>query len=338
MNSNLNSSKLIEIVKMIKKSKFIITYLVIFAVAGSLNAADKTSSDNVYMFSSFRDNGQDGLYLAYSFDGYKWTDLGGSYLKPQVGIHRLMRDPSVVRGPDGTFHMVWTTGWRDDKGFGYAQSRDLIHWSKQKFIETMAHEPKTFNVWAPELFYDAGNKQFIICWASTIPGRYPADLEDPNNNHRIYSTTTQDFDTFTKTRLFFEPGFSVIDAVIVKFNNRYVLVHKDNTRPMLNLRVAFGDSPPGPFTDVSEPFTEKYTEGPNVLRLGDEWIVYFDMYRKKQYGAVKTRDFKTWTDIINLVSFPAGHKHGTVFEAPLSVLDGLKKHKQLIEQKVSNKQ
>jgi hypothetical protein len=323
---------------MLKNCKFIIAYLMIFTIAGSLNAADKKSSDNVYMFSSFRDNGQDGLYLAYSFDGYKWTDPGGSYLKPQVGIHKLMRDPSVVRGPDGTFHMVWTTGWRDDKGFGYARSRDLIHWSKQKFIEAMAHEPKTFNVWAPELFYDAENKQFIICWASTIPGRYPAGLEDPNNNHRIYSTATRDFETFTKTKLFFEPGFSVIDAAIVKFDNLYVLVHKDNTRPMLNLRVAFGDSPLGPFTDVSEPFTEKYTEGPNVLRLGNEWIVYFDMYRKKQYGAVKTRDFKTWTDITNSVSFPAGHKHGTVFEAPLSVLDGLKKHKQRTEETtVSNR-
>jgi hypothetical protein len=316
---------------MIKNCRYIIACLVIFAAAGSLKAGDTASSETVYMFSSFRDNGQDGLHLACSFDGYKWTDLGGSYLKPQVGIHKLMRDPSIVRGPDGTFHMVWTTGWRDDKGFGYAQSDDLIHWSKQKFIETMAHEPKTFNVWAPELFYDAENKQFIICWASTIPGRYPAGLEDPNNNHRIYCTTTRDFETFTETKLFFEPGFSVIDADIVKWNNHYVLVHKDNTRPMLNLRVAFGDSALGPFADVSEPFTEKYTEGPNVLRLGDEWIVYFDMYRKKQYGAVKTRDFKTWTDITSLVSFPAGHKHGTVFDAPLSVLDGLKKHKQRIE-------
>jgi hypothetical protein len=337
MSSSLSSSKLVEVVAMLRNCRYVIVCLMILA-AGSLRAGDATSSKTVYMFSSFRDNGQDGLYLAYSFDGYKWMDLGGSYLKPQVGIHKLMRDPSVVRGPDGTFHMVWTTGWRDDKGFGYARSRDLIHWSKQKFIEAMAHEPKTFNVWAPELYYDAENKQFIICWASTIPGRYPAGLEDPNNNHRIYSTTTRDFETFTETRLFFEPGFSVIDAVIVKFNNLYVLVHKDNTRPMLNLRVAFGDSPLGPFTDVSEPFTEKYTEGPNVLRLGDEWIVYFDMYRKKQCGAVKTRDFKTWTDITNLVSFPPGHKHGTVFEAPLSVLDGLKKHKQRTEEtRVSNR-
>lgn len=61
-------------------------------------------------------------------------------------------------------------------------------------------------------------------------------------------------------------------------------------------------------------------------------IIDSNMYRRKLYGAVKTRDFKTWTDITNLVSFPAGHKYGTVFEAPISVLEGLKKHKQHTEQ------
>ena len=139
------------------------------------------------MFSTFRYDGKDGLYLAYSFDGYKWNDLGGGFLMPEVGKLKLMRDPSIVQGPDGTFHMVWTTGWKDDRGFGYACSKDLIHWSQQKFIEVMAHEPDTHNVWAPELFYDGENKDFIICWASTIPGRYPDYLENHKNNHRLYA-------------------------------------------------------------------------------------------------------------------------------------------------------
>ena len=29
----------------------------------------------VYMFSYFKNNGKDGLHLAYSNDGYKWTAL-----------------------------------------------------------------------------------------------------------------------------------------------------------------------------------------------------------------------------------------------------------------------
>jgi hypothetical protein len=56
---------------MLRNCRYVIVCLMILA-AGSLRAGDATSSKTVYMFSSFRDNGQDGLYLAYSFDGYKW--------------------------------------------------------------------------------------------------------------------------------------------------------------------------------------------------------------------------------------------------------------------------
>lgn len=282
-----------------------------------------------YMFSTFRYDGKDGLYLDYSFDGFKWTDLGGGFLMPQVGKRKLMRDPSIVQGPDGMFHMVWTTGWKDDKGFGYACSGDLINWSQQKFIEAMAYEPDTRNVWAPELFYDEENERYIICWASTIPGRYPDYMEAHGGNHRMYYTTTKDFETFTETKLFFEPGFSVIDGTIARFNDRYVLVHKESTRPQRSLRVAFSDNVLGPYTNVSETFTENFTEGPTVLKLGDEWIIYFDRYRKDRYGASKTRDFKTFTDITDKVSFPANQRHGTVFKASYEILEGLKQHKQI---------
>jgi hypothetical protein len=123
--------------------------------------------------------------------------------------------------------------------------------------------------------------------------------------------------------LFFDPNFSVIDCVIVRDGERYVLVLKDNTRPEMKLRVAFGVSPLGPWRDVSGPFTGEFTEGPTVLKLGDEWIVYFDAYRKESYGAVKTRDFKTFEDITADVSFPKGHKHGTVIQVPRRFVDNL---------------
>jgi alpha-L-fucosidase len=168
------------------------------------------------------------------------------------------------------------------------------------------------NVWAPELYYDDTQQQFIICWASTIPGRFPDHLEAPTNNHRMYFTTTRDFKTFAPAKLFLDPGFSVIDCAILKDAGRYVLLLKDNTRPQRNLRVAFGQSPLGPWGDVSEPFTEKFTEGPTAIKAGGEWIIYYDAYQAKRYGAVRTRDFKTFTNITDEVVFPAGHKHGTV--------------------------
>ena len=71
-----------------------------------------------------------------------------------------MRDPQIVAGPDGLFHMVWTTSWTDPV-IGYATSRDLINWSAQRGITPMTLEPTAQNVWAPELFYDAEKRQYL---------------------------------------------------------------------------------------------------------------------------------------------------------------------------------
>ncbi len=79
------------------------------SLTAAFNGAD---SKSVWLFTSFRVNGEDGLHLAYSRDGYKWTALKNdqSFLAPAIG-NKLMRDPCIVQAPDGMFHMVWTTGW-----------------------------------------------------------------------------------------------------------------------------------------------------------------------------------------------------------------------------------
>ena len=270
-------------------------------------------SSKAYLFTSFHEPADRGLRMLYSYDGYHWNDLDTVLLKPEVGNQKVMRDPSMVQGPDGTFHLVWTSSWRADKGFGYASSNDLIHWSKERFIPVMDHEPTTVNVWAPELFYDDEQKQYIIIWASCIPGRFEKGIEEDSNNHRMYYTTTKDFQTFSDTKLFLDPGFSVIDAVIVKrAKNDYVLVLKDNTRPERDIKVAFSNSPTGPWQNVSKAFTDTFTEGPSVVKLKNEWLIYYDSYRKKIYEASSTKDFIHFENVTNKVKVPEGHKHGTI--------------------------
>lgn len=187
-------------------------------VETSGNSTPVTSE--VYLFSFFRDNGQDGLFLAWSRDGLAWEELkppGKSFLTPELGPHKLMRDPSLRRGPDGTFHLVWTTGW-GDRIFGYASSRDLLEWSEQRVIPAMEHEPTALNTWAPELFYEATSGVWWVLWSSTIPGRFveTEGMGDERYNHRIYATTTRDFQTFSPTRLFYDGGFNVIDATLIE--------------------------------------------------------------------------------------------------------------------------
>jgi hypothetical protein len=266
-----------------------------------------------WLFSTFREPATDGLRFAYSYDGYQWNDLDTVFLKPMVDSN-VMRDPSIAKGPDGTFHLVFTSAWKGTKTFGYASSKDLVHWSEQKTIPVMQHEPTTVNVWAPEIFYDDEADQFIIIWASTIPFRFPKGQEEENNNHRMYYTTTKDFRNFSETKLYLDPGFSVIDCVIVKRNkNDYVLVLKDNTRPNRNIKISFGNNPLGPWSKPSETFTPGFTEGPSVVKVGNDYLIYYDQYRDKIYGAMKTKDFIQFTDVTSEVKLPVGHKHGTIF-------------------------
>jgi hypothetical protein len=315
-----------------KKTFQILVLSAVWIYFVSTSFAGSATNDSAYLFTSFRDTDQKFLRFLYSADGYHWTNVPGSFLEANVGTSKQFRDPSISRGPDGMFHLVWTAGWHGEQGFGCAESEDLIHWSKQQYIPVMTNEPTTVNVWAPEVFYDAAQKDFVIVWASTIPGRFPDLQEKHENNHRLYFTTTHDFKNFAPAKLFFDPGFSVIDPFILKNGEGYVLVCKDNSRPNLNLRVAFGKTPLGPWENVSEPFTQKFTEGPCALKIGDDWLIYFDAYREKIYGAVKTRDFKNFSDVTKEVSFPEGHKHGTAVQVPREILDGLLKSQPALSQ------
>lgn len=277
------------------------------------------SDHEVYLFSYFKDNGQDGLHLAYSLDGYTWKSLkrDSSFLTPMAGKDKLMRDPCIIRGADKKFHMVWTVSW-NEKGIGYASSDDLVHWSEQQYIPVMEHEDSARNCWAPEIFYDGDRKEYMLYWATTIAGRFPLTERsgDDKYNHRIYYTTTKDFKTFSKTQLLYNQGFNVIDATIIKNRKQYVMVLKDETRnpPQKNLRVSTSRNLTHGYSSPSAPITGNYwAEGPTISKVRGQWIVYFDKYTQHTYGAVISKDLADWIDISDKISFPKGARHGTVF-------------------------
>jgi hypothetical protein len=275
-------------------------------------------SDSVYIFAYFKNNGQDGLHLAYSTDGFTWSALkkDSSFLKPTVAKDKLMRDPCVIRGADGLFHMVWTVSW-NDKGIGYANSKDLINWSEQRFVPVMIHEDSARNCWAPEITYDAKRKQYMIYWATTIAGKYKADPKVENGyNHRMYYVLTKDFNTFSKTNMLYDKGFNVIDATIVPDGKQFVMFLKDETREPVqkNIKIATSKKLNKSYSDASTPITGNYwAEGPTTLRINGGWIVYFDKYRDHKYGAIQSTDLKNWTDVSDKLVMPKGIRHGTIF-------------------------
>ncbi len=294
-------------------------------------AFQSQGQEQVFLFSYFTDNGQDGLHLAYSKDGLKWEALnnGKSLVTPTVGQDKLMRDPFILQGKDGIFHMVWTSSWKE-RQIGYASSKDLINWSEQKAIPVMAHEPTAKNCWAPEMVYDSQNKNYIIFWATTIPGRHSdvaSSESEKGLNHRMYSTTTSDFKTFSPTKLFFNPDFSVIDATILpKGNTFYMFLKNENSSPPeKNIRLTKSEHASGPYPiEVSAPITGKYwAEGPTALEIGDFVYVYFDKYRDHKYGAVRSKSMKDWEDISDKVTFPDGVRHGTAFNISNEIFKNL---------------
>lgn len=314
---------------MYSKSLLIVCTVCLIAMmhTGCLAESDTTAQKPVYLFSYFVDNGQDGLHLAYSLDGLEWKALhqGKSYLKPAVGRDKLMRDPCVLRGPDGLFHMVWTVSWKE-KGIGYANSKDLITWSEQRYIPVMEHEPTAQNCWAPELIYDPQSKQYLIFWATTIPGRFPETEKGGDNNHRIYYVTTRDFNTFSDTKLLLEPGFNVIDSTIIQAGGKWVMFLKNETKnpPEKNIRISTADRPEGPWSPASDAITGKYwAEGPTAIQIGEWWYLYFDKYTEGKYGALRSKDLQKWEDISSQLRYPRGLRHGTVFAVEPEILKTL---------------
>ena len=307
------------------------TILLAAAILGLCACGNSSKTqEEAYLFSYFNGNG-DGLHLAYSTDGLNWEAVKNDtvLLKPEIGKDKLMRDPSIAQDEEGTFHMVWTSGWWD-QGIGYASSKDLINWSEQQNIPVMEKFEGAKNTWAPELFYDKTDKTFYIFWSSTVPGAFP-DLPTSESekglNHRQYYVTTKDFKTFSETQLFFEPGFSVIDgAILEKDDTYYLFVKNENSNPAeKNIRITSNDKPYGFPTEVSAPITGDYwAEGPTPLQVGDYVYVYFDKYTQGRYGAIRSKDMKHWEDVSDSIYFPKGIRHGTAFKVSGKILDGLK--------------
>jgi len=319
-----------------KKSATVLSALIVFVVFFMAGCGGVESKDAVYLFSSFHGE-TDGLLLAWSKNLYDWTEIPGRHLAPEVG-DKVMRDPFVARGPDGTFHMVWTTGW-GRRDIGYASTKDLVHWSRQRLIGVMAGKPKARNCWAPKIFYDPRAKHWQIVWSSWVDdGSFgPPDLPHTSKNHRIWYATTKDFVSVSEPKVLLDPGYSCIDAYLLKDGDGYLLFFKDEryndsevfTPAHQNIRMARSNSRYGPFGDISEPITGKgpgkwHNEGPSALKVGGEYYVFYDHHNSEEYfGGVKSKDLANWADVSEQMHFPKGFKHGHIIRVPKHIVTNL---------------
>jgi len=132
----------------------------------------------------------------------------------------------------------------------------------------------------------------------------------------------------------------VIDATIFRDRSRYVLIFKDQTKNPLRyqLRLANGPALLGPWSDISDPFTESWSEGPSALKIGRYYFIYYDHYRAapqhetKRYEAVRSTDLKHWESINDEISFPESCKHGSFLRLTQNEAERLQKANTTLQQ------
>lgn len=263
-----------------------------------------------------------GLRLAASIDGYRWTeitDMFGLNFKPAVGSWRIMRDPSFARGPDGTFHLTWTSG---REGFGYAHSQDLVNWSDPRFINIdrgPLADPGPFLTWAPDVIYDPNREEFIVSFASATQ-KVPGLQTTYKGNFEIFYVTTKDFETFSDPQRLLTPHPDIfeIDPALIIDDNQYVAFFKVESNNRIDgrkdgIHYAFADKLEGPWSPPSAerlPNNLDNSEGPSPVKLGKEFIVYYD--RPAGLQAAASKNLRHWTDITGKLDAPRNFRHGTI--------------------------
>ncbi|MEY4384923.1 MAG: hypothetical protein RLY20_206 [Verrucomicrobiota bacterium] len=292
--------------------------LVAVSLLGAMGCAAQPGKPDVadcYLMATFRNNGEDGLHLQWSTNAFNWQTLGDdrSYLAPTVGESKLMRDPCLIQGPDGTFHLVWTTSWTG-KTIGYASSKDLVKWTEPVAIPVMADVPNCKLCWAPEIRYDARNNNYLIYWSSSLTDEKP-------EYWRTYACTTTDFKTFTKAKLFFDPGHSQIDGSILEADGKFLLFYKHSWQ---GNRFATADKLEGPYTNSSPMFSDEGWEGGWPMRFSDGYLLYLDHFRSRdRMGLWYSKDLTSWSNITSQATFPRGTLHCSVLKVKRALLEPL---------------
>ena len=161
-----------------------------------------------YLFTHFKEKyTPDGeqVYFGISRDGLNWEQVnnGNPILTAELG-EKGCRDIEIIRLKTGGFVILTTDlcvanrydenlqlDWSNINRTGSKCLRmwktdDLVNFSEEKLIYFGRDDFGC--LWAPEIFYDELNDEYLIHWGSTVK-------EDDFSHMSIYCCTTKDFET-----------------------------------------------------------------------------------------------------------------------------------------------
>ena len=285
-----------------------------------------------YLFVYFPSNDNENLYYALSNDGYNFTPInrGQPVVKADtIALKRGVRDPHVLRGPDGMFYMVNTDmrsseGWSSNRGIVMMKSPDLIHWT-----HSTVHFPDRFRgtnfanvtrVWAPETIWDQEAGKFMVYFSLLTNDRtIPYDKD-------YYCYANADFtDLEGEPTFFYDRGSATIDMDIV-YNESDSLYHgfykNEGEGGICKVTARHLTARPGeaPGSQWSAPTgtlqqTTEAVEGAGVFKLinQDSWILMYDCYSNGHYQFCSSSDLEHFSFVQNTQTHGIfTPRHGTV--------------------------
>jgi hypothetical protein len=290
----------------------------IYAKRKTTPATEKNMS--AYLMVYFKDDTH-GLYFALSKDGYSFTDvnnakpiIAGDTIAEQKGI----RDPYIMRGPNGMFYMALTDlhiyaqklgyrnelwerdtkdyGWGNNRGIVLLKSPDLIHWSHTVLRVDKAF-PELANIgcaWAPEMIFDEVRGKIMMYFT----------LHLGNNKNKVYYTyMNKDFtqmETLPKCIFEYRNGKEYIDADITRVGNKYhmfICSHDGGA----HVEQAVSDSINTGYKLIEQRCDGEKVgcEAPTIFkRIGEnKWVLIYDIFRinPNNFGFSETSNFENFT-------------------------------------------
>ncbi len=267
---------------------------------------DACTANVISYFSEVTDE-PETMKLAYTYNGVEWFSLNGGHavLKAETGTGRL-RDPSLLRKKDGTFCVLATQGYDTDSVYVF-DSTDLTSFSGERLLKVNSAPLSEKQAWAPEGFYDRREGSYVLYWSSVADGG-------------MFFSMSEDLLSVSEPQPLLDAGFEVIDGTIIKQEDRYTIILKDERQPMEDYSQLFaGYSETGwkDFGSFTSPISGHQSEGPMVIRdpENEGYYIFYDDYTRYMFRSLYTQDpFGRYFDDVadNILSIPLeapAHSH-----------------------------
>ena len=160
--------------------------------------------------------GNEKSFFALSDDLKKWSYIDSISVNVSSGSKRV-RDQYLSRDKTGNYLLLGTQGYMHPEIY-LANSESINEFKLE--LKNINYSDKDLHLfanysWAPEIIYDYDNDQYLILYSDT-----------ETKNSPIYAVATKDFERFSYPFIFFDVGFTIIDANITMFDGKYYLFYK----------------------------------------------------------------------------------------------------------------